>query len=207
MGPYQEARAGVLYRQEILWDDVRVEGATLAGGGFETDGRAAAWHGAGAVIAQAADVPAVEGTHYARTWHNQTLSAHDDRSPAAGRSRSASSARAVRPEGFVEMKRIAGRSTPARSRRPTVPPRCEPGQRPRSPARARTGASTTRRTTCASSRPRASTTSASPSAGTTTPAPAPSSASGPRSSPGPTSWSTPALRQGLAVIDQHPPLR
>ena len=57
-------------------------------------------------------MPAVEGTHYARTWHNQTLSAQIQ--VTGGRPVTIRlSARAVRPEGLVEMKRIAGRSTPA----------------------------------------------------------------------------------------------
>ena len=28
MGPFEEASKGVVYRQEVLWDDVRVEGAS-----------------------------------------------------------------------------------------------------------------------------------------------------------------------------------
>ena len=52
-----------------------VEGAVLADGGFESRHRTGpGWQsGGGTVVAQSADVPAVEGTHYARTWHNQTL--------------------------------------------------------------------------------------------------------------------------------------
>ena len=76
MGPWQEAEKGVLYKQEVLWDDVRVEGAPLENGGFEASnlGQAAGWHGPGIIAIQSRDVPAVEGTSYARTWHNQTLS-------------------------------------------------------------------------------------------------------------------------------------
>ena len=77
MGPWEEASRGVLYRQEVLWDDIRVEGATLRDGGFETvrGATAPAWQsGGGTILAQTKGVPAVEGTHYARTWHNQTLS-------------------------------------------------------------------------------------------------------------------------------------
>ena len=45
-------------------------------GGFEsrTEAQANGWQTAGGtVVAQTADTAAVEGTHYARTWHNQTL--------------------------------------------------------------------------------------------------------------------------------------
>jgi endoglucanase len=116
MGPWEEAEKGVLYREEILWDDVRAEGARLTNGGFEPaqGGQPAAWtwQGRGVVTSQMLDVPTVEGTHYARTWHNQPLSAS---MPVTG-GRPVTirvSARAVRPAGFVEMKRIVGRSTPA----------------------------------------------------------------------------------------------
>jgi hypothetical protein len=115
MGPWEEAAKGVLYRQEILWDDVRIEGAPRGNSGFEPQTTRTAewtWQGPGVVISQTPDVPAVEGTHYARTWHNQPLSA----SIPVDRGRPVTihlSARAVRPAGLVEMKRIIGRSTPA----------------------------------------------------------------------------------------------
>jgi endoglucanase len=116
MGPWEEAQKGVLYKQEVLWDDVRVDGATLVHGGFEPRrgrGRSAStWQGPGVVTSQTPDVPAFEGTHYARTWHNQPLFA--PMAVTGGRPVTIRlSARAVRPEGFVEMRRIIGRSTPA----------------------------------------------------------------------------------------------
>ncbi|MGO9913822.1 MAG: glycoside hydrolase family 5 protein [Isosphaeraceae bacterium] len=115
MGPYDEASKGVLYRQEVLWDDVRVDGARLGRGGFEWRGGEvpAGWQsGGGTVIQQTAEVAAVEGSHYARTWHNQTLSAVLQ--VTAGRPVTISvNARAARPAGFSEPKRIASRSTPA----------------------------------------------------------------------------------------------
>ncbi len=36
MGPWVEAERGLIYRQELLWDNIRVEGAALTNGGFET---------------------------------------------------------------------------------------------------------------------------------------------------------------------------
>ena len=113
MGPFEEASKGVVYRQEVLWDDVRAEGATLAGGGFEPRaGQAPGWQsGGGAVVAQSPEVTALEGTHYARTWHNQTLFTTFDvvgGEPVTLRLH----ARAVRIAAMREMKPIAGRSTP-----------------------------------------------------------------------------------------------
>ncbi len=115
MGPYDEASKGVLYRQEVLWDNVRVDGARLSWGGFEWRGGEppAGWQsGGGTVIPQTAEVAAVEGSHYARTWHNQTLSVALQ--VTAGRPVTISVyARAAQPAGFREPKRIASRSTPA----------------------------------------------------------------------------------------------
>ena len=115
MGPFEEASKGVVYRQEVLWDDLRAEGAALAHGGFEWARAepATGWQsGGGSVIRQTSDVAAVEGTHYARTWHNQTLSTTFD--VAGGRAVTIRlHARAVRINGPHDMKPIASRSTPA----------------------------------------------------------------------------------------------
>ena len=114
MGPFEEASKGVVYRQEFLWDDVRVEGASLAGGGFESrGGQGSGWQsGGGSLVEQSRDVPAVEGTHYARTWHNQTL--FTTFNVVGGQPVTVHlNARAVRVPGMREMKPIAGRDTPA----------------------------------------------------------------------------------------------
>ena len=88
MGPWEEAEKGVVYRQEVLWDDVRVEGATLANGGFEaTRGRraAAAWQGPG--IIAIADAPTCRPSRGPNTPGPGTTSRSPprSRSPAAGR--------------------------------------------------------------------------------------------------------------------------
>ena len=105
----------MIYRQEVLWDDVQAEGAELVNGGFEApnDEAAAGWQSSGGVvIQQSSRVKAVEGTHYARTWHNQTLSTTIN--VTGGRRVTLRlNARAARPADWTEMKRIAGRSTPA----------------------------------------------------------------------------------------------
>ena len=178
------------------------KGRALADGGFESrrGEQPTGWQkGGGTVVAQSADVPAVEGTHYARTWHNQTLSTtlQRDRRPAVT---IRVHARAVRVDGSpryeADRRPIDGGSP----RGPAIPAWRQPGQRPGSTARAKTGASTIRPMTCASCAPRGSTTSGSRSAGTTTPVRARTSESGPKSSRVPTNWSMPGCSEGLGVM-------
>jgi endoglucanase len=115
MGPYEEASKGVIYRQEVLWDDVRADGATLADGGFESPAgeRAGGWQsGGGSVVLQSPELTAVQGTHYARTWHNQTL--FTTLKVVGGQPVAITAqARAVRVNDLADMKAIAGRATPA----------------------------------------------------------------------------------------------
>jgi endoglucanase len=112
MGPWEEASPGVLYRQEILWDDIRVEGGALGDGSFESAPGTTGWDGGGAVVSQTSAVRAIQGTHYARTWHNQFL--YSTMKVTGGRPVTVRlSSRAVRPENLREMKRIVGRDTPA----------------------------------------------------------------------------------------------
>ena len=115
MGPFEEVSKGVVYRQEVLWDDVRTDGATLADGSFESQRgeRTTGWHdGGGVVVDQSSTVPAAQGTHYARTWHNKTLFTTFDvvgGQPVTVRL----FARAVRVGDLRDMKPIAGRATAA----------------------------------------------------------------------------------------------
>jgi endoglucanase len=115
MGPWEQVSPGLLYRQEILWDDLRADGAVLTDGGFESwqGDRTRGWQsGGGSVVEQSNDVAALEGTRFARTWHNQTLSTSF--SVVGGRPVTIRvSARAVRPAGTIEMKRLKGRTTAA----------------------------------------------------------------------------------------------
>jgi endoglucanase len=115
MGPWQEASKGEVYREEILWDEIKAEGAKLAGGGFETPSGAPAlpWQsGGGTIVRQSTNVPAVAGSGYAQTWHNQTVFTLID--VTGGHPVTIKLfARAVRPSGFREMRRIEGRSSPA----------------------------------------------------------------------------------------------
>ncbi len=115
MGPWEEASKGVIYREEVLWDEIKADGAKLSGGGFEVSiGRPSVpWQsGGGSVVGQTAAVPAVAGSRYARSWHNQTLFTSFD--VVGGRPVTISLyGRAVAPAGFHEMRRIERRSTPA----------------------------------------------------------------------------------------------
>jgi endoglucanase len=116
MGPLEEVSKGVVYRQEVLWDDGRAEGTALADGSFESrrGERVGGWQsGGGAVVGQATNVPAIEGTHYARTWHNETL--FTTLKVVGGQAVIIRlSARAVRVNDLHDMmKPIAGRATAA----------------------------------------------------------------------------------------------
>jgi endoglucanase len=114
MGPWEEAAKGILCREEVLWDDIKAEGAKLAGGGFESERarKNATWQsGGGTIVEQTRDAPAAEGSRYARTWHNQTL--FTELQVAGGRPVTIRLlARAVRPAGLREMRRIERRSSP-----------------------------------------------------------------------------------------------
>jgi endoglucanase len=45
-GPWQEEKPGIPFRQEVLWDDIAAEGASLENGGFESqaEGKPAGWN-------------------------------------------------------------------------------------------------------------------------------------------------------------------
>ncbi len=107
-GPWEEARKGVLYKQEVLWDGLRVEGARLKGGAFGAGSKLpAGWQADGGKVE-----PGADGKSYARTWHNGTLSTTFRVS--GGKPVTLTVAvRAAPPPGFEEMPRIVGRDTPA----------------------------------------------------------------------------------------------
>jgi endoglucanase len=115
MGPWEEASRGTLYREEVLWDDLKVEGAALPNGSFEklAGGKPVDWRdNGGAVLSASRAVPAVDGSRYARTWHNGTLSTAlhvTGGMPVTLHFW----ARAAVPPGHKEMERIAHRDTPA----------------------------------------------------------------------------------------------
>ncbi|AMV36037.1 glycoside hydrolase family 5 protein [Planctomyces sp. SH-PL62] len=106
MGPWEQSSAGGVLRQEVLWDDLRVEGAELAADpGFESK---RGWEGAGVVEPP----PAASGSRVGRTWHDETLStrlAVKAGVPVVIHVQ----ALARTPEGYKDMKPIVGRDTPA----------------------------------------------------------------------------------------------
>ena len=102
MGPWEEASKGVLYQQEVFWDDIRGTGTTILDGSFEENGTRKSWSGA---LIEKAKTPAVDGSHLGRTWHNRTLSTTltvTNRVPVTVRL----FAKAALPEGFKEMRRL-----------------------------------------------------------------------------------------------------
>ena len=164
----------------------------------EPAGQTAAWQsGGGTIVDQTDDVPAVAGSRYARTWHNQTLF-----TKLRSRGRPAGDHPPFRPG------RAAGRLARDAADRRTVfpgtpggqafPPRSEPRQQPRSSAGPGLGRTLQRRRTFASSRTRDLTTCGSRSPGTTTRVPDLHFGSSPRSSPGSMSWSMPDCAKSSA---------
>ncbi|WP_165069717.1 glycoside hydrolase family 5 protein [Paludisphaera rhizosphaerae] len=125
MGPWEQAPGGGVYRQEVFWDDLRIEGgSTSADLGLESR---TGWEGAGAIVtaslhppvAPSAPTPpaspappASSGSHYACTWHDQPLAAKiavKAGVPVTVRVQ----AMARTPQGFQDMKRLTGQDTPA----------------------------------------------------------------------------------------------
>jgi endoglucanase len=114
MGPWEEAAPGVRIREEVLWDAISIEGATIENGGFETgSGRnVAGWHSNGGVVETAPANSAGEGVQIARTWHDATLST--TLAVTANKAVTIRGiARAAIPAGFKEMERVTERDTPA----------------------------------------------------------------------------------------------
>ncbi len=111
MGPYEVASPGQIYRQELDWDGVKITGATISGGDFETD--AAGWRGLErARVAGSSELPAFEGKSFARTWHNEPVVAEIAVKGGALVTIELH-ARATTPAGYQEMPRILDRNSPA----------------------------------------------------------------------------------------------
>jgi endoglucanase len=113
MGPWEQASPGVIYRQEVFWDAIAADGATIENGSFESGASTSptGWRSNGGSIELATDaVPSHDGKRFARTWHNQTLATTvtvKGGKPVSIRLRG----RAVVPAGFKEMRRIADRNS------------------------------------------------------------------------------------------------
>ncbi len=85
MGPWEEASKGVLFKQEVIWDALQVTGASLVEGAWSAP---------------------------KRSWHNGPMAMNlkvAAKTPVTVQLK----ARPVVPAGFVEMKRITDRNSPA----------------------------------------------------------------------------------------------
>src|SRR5205823_7191413 len=96
MGPWEEASKGVLYREEVLWDQVEVPGSgSVRAGDF--------------IEAAGATAKANDGNYSARTWHNKPLALQFPATngvPVTLRLL----AKAAKPDAFKEMRRLDGSS-------------------------------------------------------------------------------------------------
>lgn len=80
LGPWAADENGSMPRQEVLWDQIRIEGAEIRNGGFESSGQAtpAGWHSPWGAYPPAtswplADAPALEGRRVAAAWCKRPL--------------------------------------------------------------------------------------------------------------------------------------
>ena len=137
MGPWEEASKGVLYREEVLWDDIKAEGAKLSDGGFESHaaGRPPRWQSAGGTIVDADTRRA--GRRRLALCPN--LAQPDALHQARGRGRPAGddpSSRPGRPPGRPARDEAdRGPLLPGTPRRQAFPSRRQPRQQPRSAPR------------------------------------------------------------------------
>jgi endoglucanase len=116
LGPWDRADGGdLIYRQEIFWDELSATNTTLLNGGFEFVNGNLPLHWVrpyGDAVAATGPVPATHGLRYARVWHDSPLS--QSLSVTGGVPVTLRlSARAVVPEDYVDMARIADTNSPA----------------------------------------------------------------------------------------------
>ncbi len=114
-GPWEKSPGADIYQQDVWWDDVRVVGTELKNGGFEKplDSADSPWKSTGGSRVEASnETPSADGHYLVKTWHNARVMASF--AVTAGKSVTVrAKARAVKPNGFKEMKRIASHDTPA----------------------------------------------------------------------------------------------
>ncbi len=117
-GPWAQDKNTTLIRQEVLWDDLSAEGATLINGGFEQteNGRPVGWKSTWSAYPDASAWPlahaaALTGKGLAATWHNRPL-AQTLQLKAGRKVVLKLHAKAATPPGFTPPKRL-GNDTPA----------------------------------------------------------------------------------------------
>lgn len=113
MGPFEPVEPGsnTIFLEEVLWDNIQATGGRVVNGGFESGGASIqGWNG-GRPVASNKDIEAVEGSRYARSWHNNGLSTSINVN--AGRPvRLNFHARSAVPEGFAELAKPAAIDLP-----------------------------------------------------------------------------------------------
>lgn len=111
-GPWEDSGQFKPFRQDVDWDVLTVEGTALENGDFEGAHPQAGWNGGSQVQSATQEAAAKHGDQFIRVWHDTPLFAElkvTAGTPVVLRG----FVRAARPEGFVEMRRIAGTDTPA----------------------------------------------------------------------------------------------
>jgi endoglucanase len=117
-GPWAKDPNGILFRQEILWDEISAQGTVIQNGGFEQteDKRPSAWAAPWAPYPNndtwpLASAAAMAGHGVAATWHNRPLT--QTLTLKAGQPVTLKlHAQAATPPGFTPPKRL-GNNTPA----------------------------------------------------------------------------------------------
>lgn len=111
MGPWEQQSPGQLYQEDVLWGEIALRGATWERPPFRWTADHG-WVAAEVRTTHAAPSEVLEGKTYLRTWHNRPVNfalAVEADQPVTMRL----SARAALPPGFVDMRRIDSRQTPA----------------------------------------------------------------------------------------------
>ncbi|HAV65056.1 MAG TPA: hypothetical protein DCY13_22135, partial [Verrucomicrobiales bacterium] len=121
MGPWQQSTepGNPIYKQEVLWDGLTATNSTILNGSFETVAGTIPnhWTRTGSDAAsESGPVTPVEGSRYARTWHNSVLRQNI---PVTGGQVVTLRffSRAHTPAGFTDMKRIQDPNSPAHQAR------------------------------------------------------------------------------------------
>jgi hypothetical protein len=107
-GPWEEKEPGLLWRQEVLWDDIDLDGAKILNGDFSD--KLEGWDSPWRAYPDAGDWPLL-GQEVGASWHGRPLT--QKLTVRKGRKVNLRfKARAAVPPGFAEPKRLQG-ETPA----------------------------------------------------------------------------------------------
>ncbi len=116
LGPWEWSAADEsIFRQEVLWDAVTVQGAALTNGSFEilVDGAPVGWRNPwNGDILVVQEPPAKEGTHSVSTWHDRRIQAVLDVTGGVPVEIRAWAGAAI-PDNYEDQPRIFDDDTPA----------------------------------------------------------------------------------------------